>query len=84
MCERALDEVSGVLRKTDPIFQDFEQFLNMLSVQFQTLENLFYRQLYTHNSLSPTSQDSKLSLSELKAWWWWWCCGGWWYMDRGC
>lgn len=56
-----------MLRKTDPIFQDFERFLNMLNVQFQTLENLFYRQLYSHNSLRPTSQDSKLSFSELKA-----------------
>lgn len=30
------------------------------------MENLFYRQLYSHNSLGSTSKDSKLSPSELR------------------
>lgn len=35
-------------------------FLNMLILNFQTTENLFYRQVY-HPLLSPASQDNSMS-----------------------
>jgi hypothetical protein len=40
------------------VSQDSGLFLNVMNFSFQTAENLFYKQLYSHNSLNLASQDN--------------------------